>query len=92
MYECFSDESNQYNDSFQNYNSLDSQENNMNFFDIKNDIFPITPKFNKGYHLIQEEKTTAFKTNNKDYFYNDLTQSINNEVKNNMRLFFLWII
>ena len=88
MYEYFSDESNQYNDSFQNYNSLDPQENNMNIFDIKNNIFPIIPKFNKGHHLIQEEKTTAFKTNNKDYFYNDLTQSINNEVKNNMAPFF----
>ena len=93
MNDCFNIEYNLNNESYYNSFSFSlsfhSEENNVNEYDIKNDnIFPITSKFNKANNLIQEEKTTAFKTNNKDYFYNNLAQPMDNEEKNDIPPFF----
>ena len=91
MNDCFNNEYNEYNESNYNFCSFSSlsEENNVNEYDIKNNnIFPITSKFNKGYHLILEEKTTAVKTNNKDYYYNNLAPPMDNEEKEGIPPFF----
>ena len=91
MNDCFNNEYNLNIENYQNFSylSLYSEDNNDNDYDIKNNnIFPITYKFNRVNHLIQEEKTTAFKTNNQYYYYDNLAQPIDNEEKNGIPPFF----
>ena len=81
-----------YTNSFSFSLSFHSEENNVNDCDIKNNnILPIPSKFNITNNLIQEE-TTAFKTNNKYYFYNNLAlhlaQPMDNKEKNGIPPFF----
>ena len=91
MNDCFNNEYNLNIESYQNFSylSLYSEDNNDNEYDIKNNnIFSITCKFNRVNHLIQEEKTTAFKTNNQYYYYNILEQPMDNEEKEGIPPFF----
>ena len=90
MNDYFNNEYNLNNESYYNSFSFSlsfhSEENNVNECDIKNNIFPIPSKFNITNNL--EEKTTPVKTNNKDYFYNNLAQTMDNEEKNGIPPFF----
>ena len=91
MNDCFNNEYNLNIENYQNFSylSLYSEDNKDNDYDIKNNnIFPITCKFNRVNYLIQEEKTTAFKTNNQYYYYDNLAQPIDNEEKNGIPPFF----